>query len=291
MKTRYVIITPAFNEEANIRYTFESVIKQTIQPTEWIIVNDGSTDSTADIINEYSAKHKWIKILDLKKQDLEFGTHAVVLFYKGFEEVLNQDYHFIVKLDADLDIDRNDFFEYQLSQFDQDSKLGISSGITYSIKKGRKVLTSGRPYWRTGGAMKMYRKECFEEIKGIKPIYGWDGLDEYQAMFNGWKTRTFFDLHVNHLGKARAVNREKQLWLIENKGISLYKRGLPFEFVLLKALAYAKSNLKKSKAFLKGYYGSRKTKLPRVVTKKEMRFFRKLQYLRFLDKFTRKQLL
>lgn len=287
----YVIITPAFNEEEHIEYTLKSVIKQTVLPVEWIIVDDGSTDQTAQIVNKYSKQHDWIKLYSFSKVPVPFGEHVHANFYKGFEKISNNDWQLIVKLDADLDIDREDFFELQLNKMKAWPQLGICSGITYSDHTGEKIMTKGRKYWRTGGAMKVYRRACFEQIGGIKPIYGWDGLDEYQAMFHGWKTRTFFDLPVNHLGKKRALNREKELQLAEAKGKSLYQRGYPFEFVLMKGLNYLRKSLKHSKAFYRGYFGSKKSAITPVVSNNEMSYFRKLQYLRVLDKFTKNQLI
>lgn len=288
---KYIIITPAFNEEEHIDRTLQSVIKQTVLPEEWIIVDDGSTDKTAEIVNKYTQDYNWIKLYSYKKEAVPFGEHVYVNFYKGFSRISNDTWDVIVKLDADLDIDREDFFEFQLNKMVEWPQLGICSGLTYSTYTGEKKLTKGRPYWRTGGAMKVYRRECFEQMGGIKPIYGWDGLDEYQAMYRGWKTRTFFNLHVNHLGKKRALSREKEIKLAEAKGKSLYQRGYPFEFVLMKGLNYLRKSFKHSKAFYRGYFGSKKSAITPVVSKNEMSYFRKLQYLRVLDKFTKNHLI
>jgi glycosyltransferase involved in cell wall biosynthesis len=287
----YLIITPAFNEEERIEYTIKSVIKQTVLPVEWIIVDDGSTDQTAQIVSQYSKHHEWIKLYSFSKVPVPFGEHVHANFYKGFEKISTNDWQLIVKLDADLDIDREDFFEFQLNKMKSWPQLGICSGITYSDHTGEKIMTKGRKYWRTGGAMKVYRRACFEQIGGIKPIYGWDGLDEYQAMFHGWKTRTFFDLPVNHLGKKRALNREKELQLAKAKGKSLFQRGYPIEFVVLKGLSFFKKSFAHARSFYYGYFNSSRNGESRVVSIDEMIFYRKLQYKRLLDKFSKKQLL
>lgn len=287
----YIIITPAFNEEEHIERTLKSVIKQTVLPLEWIIVDDGSTDKTVQIVKKYTHQHKWIKLFSFDKVPVPFGEHVYANFYKGFGKITKDNWHVIVKLDADLDIDREDFFEFQMKKMEAWSGLGICSGITYSNHTGEKIFTQGRHYWRTGGAMKFYRRECFEQIDGIKPIYGWDGLDEYQAMYQGWKTRTFFELPVNHLGKKRALTREKEITLAQAKGKSLYQRGYPVEFVVLKGLTFLKKSTAHTKAFFQGYFHSKKNGVKRVVSKNEISYFRKLQYLRVLDKFTKKEML
>lgn len=280
----YIIITPAYNEEDHIDRTLKSIIKQTILPEEWIIVNDGSKDNTAKIVRKYSEQYPWIKLYSFEKEDVPFGAHVHANFYKGYSKITYNDWDVIVKLDADLDIDRNDFFEYQLNKMKEWPELGICSGITYSEINGQKVLTKGRHYWRTGGAMKVYRRACFDQIGGIAPMYGWDGLDEYKAMFNGWKTRTFFELPVNHLGKKRAVSREKSVSLIEAKAISLYQRGYPVEFILLKTINYiVKKDFKYAKAFYKSYMDAKKRDIKQLVNRKEKSFNRKIQYLRILD--------
>lgn len=288
---KFIIISPAYNEQEHIRKTLESVIKQSILPNQWIIVNDGSTDETAEIVKEYSDRYNWITLLNCEKEQAEFGAHAVILFYKGMNACKVKDWDFVLKLDSDLEIERTDFIEFQLKQFNDCETLGICSGITYSIINGQKALTTGRHYWRTGGAMKFYRRSCFDEIGGLVPIYGWDGLDEYKAMYNGWKTRTFFELHVNHLGKARANARNLDEAVFYKRGISFYKRGYPIEFVMLKSFAYVFVSPKKAIKFFKGYISSKLNKEQRYVTISEMRFIRKIQYLRIMDSLITKELL
>ncbi|MFC0876125.1 glycosyltransferase family A protein [Saccharicrinis sp. FJH2] len=291
MPDRYVIITSVYNEAEHITRTLDSVLKQTILPVTWIIVDDGSTDNTLKILSGYSEKHDFVKIISSQKSQVEFGAHVAYNFDIGLNSVEDDSYDFLVKLDGDLDIDDITFFEYQLKKFEHLPKLGISSGLTYSVVDGKKILTSSRPYWRTGGAMKVYRKECFEQIGGIQPIYGWDGLDEYLAMYYGWKTRTFFNLHVNHLGKKRALAREGQKDLFYKKGESYYKRGYPVEFLILKVLKLSLKNRIFGMALYKGYLNSKVSGNMQLVDKNQKKFIRKIQYMRVLDKFTSKELL
>lgn len=288
---KFIIISSAFNEALHIRKTLDSITKQTILPNQWIIVDDGSTDGTSEIVKEYASKYGWINLVTCEKEPVEFGTHAVVNFYKGLRFCTISDWQFVMKLDADLDIDKIDFFEYQLNQFIENKTLGICSGITYSIINGEKVFTKGRPYWRTGGAMKFYRRECLEQMGGLSPIYGWDGLDEYKAMFHGWKTRTFFNLPVNHLGKKRANNRNQNKLFFEKRGKSFYQRGYPIEFIFLKTLSYFVKSPTKSIYFLKGFLNALFNKEKTFVTPEEKKFIRKIQYVRIADSLTSKNLL
>ena len=282
---KYVIVTPAYNEEENIRQTLDSVLKQTVLPEKWIIVDDGSNDNTKAIVTEYLSDNLFITLIDNKQGKWPFGTHAVKNFYLGYDLIKNLEFDFIVKLDGDLHIDREDFFEQQIIRMYDNPKLGICSGITYSTHTGQKVITKDRPYWHTGGAMKFYRKDCFEDFGGLDAIYGWDGIDEYKAMCRGWKTRTFFDLHVNHLGKTRALDRERKRWLAEMKGKSFYQRGYPVEFILLRyfKLFFNQNNNTEAKCFFVGYNNAKKEQAEIIVSKKERKFIRRFQYLRMLD--------
>jgi glycosyltransferase involved in cell wall biosynthesis len=290
MKTDFVIITSAYNEEHNIIKSLKSVVRQTILPKEWIIINDGSTDSTETIISRFTKDYAWIKLVTKVKEEVDFGAHAVVNFYLGIEHLTIKNYDFIIQLDADISIDRSDYFEYQLNHFNSDPKLGISSGITYSVDEGIKTLTK-RKYWRTGGATKMYRIQCLSDIEGLKPIFSWDGLDVYQAMYRGWKSRTFFELHVNHLGKSRMKDRNRQLSQIRIKGRTMYQRGYPLEFIILKFIKYFIHNHHNAMGFLKGYTSAKRSNIPRLVSADEKKFIRKVQYLRIIDLFVKKQLL
>ncbi len=280
----YIIITPAYNEEEHIGQTILSVVKQTVLPAEWVIVNDGSTDNTASIVLKYAEKFKWIKLVNKQKEPVEFGKHAVQNFYFGLNKLSFSAYDILVKLDADLILDRADYFEYQINQFKSNPKLGISSGITYHTVDGIKKVV-WHPAWRTTGAMKMYRKKCFDEIGGLVPVYGWDGLDDYKAMHKGWQARTFYELEVNHLGKKRDINRHSTLNIYRMKGESYYVRGYSFLFILLKSIRYfIKGNFAFGYAQLKGFINAMTDKkIKKVVTASEQRFIRMFQVRRLLS--------
>ncbi|MCD4704624.1 glycosyltransferase family 2 protein [bacterium] len=288
---KYIIITSAYNEEQHIEQTIKSVIKQTILPAEWIIVNDGSTDKTESIIKKYANKYEFIKLLNKKNDYLEFGSHVAVNFNIGLNNLSVKDWEYIAQLDADISIDRSDFYEFQINEFKKNKNLGSTSGITYTIKNGVKKLNTKRPYWRTGGATKFYRRKCFEDIEGIEPIFAWDGLDVYKAMFHDWKTRTLYELEVHHLGVSRINERHQTKEKVKLIGKSLYQRGYPIEFVLFKSISFLKKSFTHQRAFLKGYYSAKKNKEKQYITIDEKKFIRKVQYLRIFDRLTHKETL
>lgn len=196
MRKNYIVITPARNEDEYIGKTLKSMVKQTILPVEWIIVNDGSTDNTAVIIEEYMKDYPWIKKIDNPPKEHTPGAGVVKAFYTGFSRRQTNGFDFVVKLDADLSFEPH-YFEFQLKQFDKNPTLGITSGVTYEIKNNE-LVRDRMPEDHTRGAAKMYRKEVLDEIGGIPLVLGWDTIDELKAQMAGWKTRSYRELVLTH---------------------------------------------------------------------------------------------
>jgi glycosyltransferase involved in cell wall biosynthesis len=281
MKMNYVIITPAKNEDKYIESTIRSVVKQTILPKEWIIVDDGSTDKTGEIVKKWSLNHPWINLLRKEKSNETFGSNVIQTFYYGLNSLPCSDYEFVVKLDADLEIDSESYFEYQIEQFNNNETLGITSGITYYVKDGEKNIED-HAFFHTTGALKMYRRKCFDQIGGLIPELGWDGIDCYKAMFHGWKTKTYYNLEVNHLGKEKDIFRKRNPEFYLKIGRSSYIRGQSLTFVLLKALKYLLNSrdIAIFQHYLYGYFNSWMKGEKKVVSKEEQIFIRGFQFRR-----------
>lgn len=194
---KYVVITPARDEEEYIEHTILSVINQTIRPTEWIIVNDGSTDRTGQIINKYAEQHPWITAFHRENRGFrKAGGGVVDAFYDGYHMLLSKDWDFIVKLDGDLSFDA-DFFENCFAMFKKNEKLGIGGGMIYNLVKGN-LMIEHTPLFHVRGATKIYRKDCWNAIGGLINAPGWDTLDEVKANMLGWQTQTFDQIKVVH---------------------------------------------------------------------------------------------
>ncbi|MGA2622482.1 MAG: glycosyltransferase family A protein [Bacteroidota bacterium] len=223
----YVVITPARNEEQYIRFTINSVLNQAVKPKLWIIVDDGSDDRTADVVAEASARVPWIRVFRNQRTGVRApGRNVVDAFNRGLAEV-DCPFDFLVKLDADLDFE-SDYFEKLLRKFEEDPKLGIAGGYC-ATTSGSTVKLDSSPEYHVRGATKMYRRECFEQIGGLVPAMGWDGLDELKAMMLGWRTRSFRDLILVHLrptGKETGLMRYAWKW-----GKSYYFMGYDPLFV------------------------------------------------------------
>ena len=196
--SRYVIVTPAKNEEQFIGLTLVSVTAQTILPERWVIVSDGSTDRTDEIVRQYAAEHPWIELVSVPSgQTRSFGG-KVAAFLQGYARLKDVPYDVLVSLDADISFG-SDYFEFLLAQLRQDAALGLV---------GTPFQEAGKPMYdyrvmnieHVSGACQVFRRECFEEIGGYTPVKG-GGIDLLAVLKSrkyGWKTRTFTDRVCSH---------------------------------------------------------------------------------------------
>ncbi len=137
MNTQYVVVTPVRDEESYLPLTIDSMVKQTIRPQQWIIVNDGSKDSTGAIIDQAARQHSWIQAVHRKDRGFrKWGAGIIEAFYDGFNQLAYQDWDFMCKLDGDLSFEP-DYFEKSFKRFAENSHVGIGGGILYHYEDGR----------------------------------------------------------------------------------------------------------------------------------------------------------
>jgi glycosyltransferase involved in cell wall biosynthesis len=203
---RYVLITPARNEEAFIRNTLESLVHQTYLPLKWVIVNDGSTDQTAMIVEQYTALHDWIELVNLPPRKERHFAAKVHAFNAGQERVKNLDYEVIGNLDSDVSLDK-DHFEFLLTKFKNEPRLGVA-GTVFREEGGYNSGTDSlEGQFYVSGQCQLFRRECFKEIDGYfaNKAGGIDWIAVTTARMKGWKTRSFNEksfFHHRHLGTA-----------------------------------------------------------------------------------------
>lgn len=194
---RYVIITPVRDEEKFIDATIESVRRQAILPTEWVIVDDGSTDRTGDIVDRAAAQLPWLRVIHRTDRGFrKAGGGVMEAFHDGYNALQCNDWDFVVKLDGDLSFGP-EYFQKCFEYFQRDPALGIGGGAIYHNCAGKLTLES-TPRFHVRGATKIYRRTCWKAIGGLWPTVGWDTIDEVTANMLGWKTYTFSDLHLLH---------------------------------------------------------------------------------------------
>ncbi len=282
---KYVIITPARDEEDNLASTIESVAAQTIRPAEWIIVNDGSKDRTGQIIDEYAARYPWIRACHRANRGFrKSGGGVVDAFNDGYALLTIRDFDFIVKLDADLSFEP-DYFEKCFDNFEDEPSLGVGGGVICYIENGQKSFEQN-PAFHVRGATKIYKRACWNAIGGFWPAPGWDTMDEVKASMLGWTTRSFPDLHLLH---HRYTGAADGVWgnLVKN-GRANYICGYHPLFMLSKC-AYRlvqRPYVIGSAALLYGFLTGYLRRIPQVNEPKTIRYLRQQQIARLLGRKT-----
>lgn len=280
MKT-YIII-PAHNEAEFIGKTLQSLIDQTVTPDRIVVVDDHSTDETFQISNSFAEKYDFISAIRTisSKKHLP-GSKVVQAFYKGYE-TLEGDFNIICKFDADLIFPEN-YLEKITAHFSSDPSIGMAGGFcTIRDQDGWKLenLTAKN---HIRGALKAYRKECFEQIGMLKPAMGWDTADELLAQYHGWNVKTDSELLVKHLKPTGRTYNDSSKF---KQGEAFYRLhyGLIITLIASAKLAYLKKNPRLFRDYLYGYFKARREKQPFLVSTSEGQYIRKLRFRNMLKK-------
>ena len=195
---KYYVIIPAYNEEAFMSLTLQSLVEQTVLPTKIVVVNDNSTDKTPEIVSEFASKYPFITLVNKKSDAIHLpGSKVIQAFHEG-EKNIDDHYDIIAKVDADLIFPKN-YFETIIKHFESDDRIGMAGGFCYIEKNSNWILENLTDKDHIRGALKAYRKETFKQIGGLKPQMGWDTVDELLCKFYNWKVVTDESLHVKHL--------------------------------------------------------------------------------------------
>jgi len=202
----YVLITPARNEANFIELAIKSVVAQTVRPAKWVIVSDGSTDGTDDIVSKYAADHDWIELVRMPERRERHFAGKVQAFNAGYARTKGLEYQMIGSLDGDISFDK-DYFSFLLRKLVADRTLGLV-GTPFQGSSSPSYDYRFVSIEHVSGACQLFRRECFEEIGGYVPVKG-GGVDHIAvitARMKGWKTRTFTDkvcLHHREIGSAQ----------------------------------------------------------------------------------------
>jgi len=190
---RYIIICPVRDEEQYLGATITSIVAQSIQPLEFILVDDGSTDATPDIIQKACEGHPWIHgVRRTDRGERKVGPGVVEAFYEGYRAIRAEDYDYICKLDGDLSLGPV-YFETLLAQFGRDPYLGAASGkIFFDPGDGRLVEERIADESVFGGVLCL-KRACFEAIGGFVHEVMWDGITFHRARMEGYRTWSFRD--------------------------------------------------------------------------------------------------
>ena len=209
MPNTYVLITPAKNEEAFIEKTLASVVSQTILRRQWIIVNDGPSDGTEEIVLKYASKHDFIKLVTVKESLHRNFKSKVEAFNTGYAHLEKRDYAYLGNLDADVSFDSR-YYETILERFAGNSQLGIAGGTICETYFGKFKPRPSNSVRSVAGAIQLFRRECFEAIGGYVPldIGGEDWIMEVMARMRGWQVESFPDIKVLHHKSGSGIGRK-----------------------------------------------------------------------------------
>ena len=290
---KFLIIIPTHNEEKNILFCLESLKKQTFRDYKIVVVNDGSTDQTQNIVNEFAAAHPDFEIKNLEKSEHQPGAKVVRTFNKGLEMVDLKDFDIICKFDADIIFPEN-YLKKIHDVYEKNPKAGMVSGIV-KIKKSvfeNKLAFDFRDekkQWvfenissknHVRGPIKSYRKECFQEMNGLRPVLGWDNIDVMLAKKNGWEVLTIKDLWVKHLRPTAYKYKNQKA---EKLGEYFYNIGLSLPLAVISS---GKSSLKNRSIaeFLLTMKSFLIQKGERNLSKEEIKYIRNLRWSQIFKK-------
>ncbi len=204
---KYVLITPARNEEAFIGKTLDSMVSQTVLPEKWVIVDDGSTDSTAQLVKKYICDNPWIELVRRDQRPDRSFSRKVDAFNAGLQRVSSREFDVIGNLDADLSFD-SEYLEFLMNKFAADPKLGVA-GTPFLENGYDSAKDSFEGENHVAGGCQLFRRQCFEEIGGYvgNQAGGIDWIAVTTARMKGWKTCSFPEKRFHHYRSLGTAER------------------------------------------------------------------------------------
>ena len=269
----YVLITPARNEEVYIEKTMQAVASQTILPKKWVIVSDGSTDQTDEIVKEFSRRTCWLELVRMPEhRDRQFAA-KVHCFNAGYQQVRGTAYDIIGNLDADITFEC-DYLEFLLAKFREFPRLGVAG--TPFIEKSSHYDYRFTNIEHVSGACQLFRRECFEDIGGYVPIKGgvdWTAVTT--ARMKGWMTRTFTQKTCFHHRKMGTGNGSALMTWFRHGRKDYFLGGHPLWQVFRASYQMTKKPYVIGGALLFfGYAWAGITRIDRPISQELMRFHR-----------------
>lgn len=291
---RFLIIIPAHNEADHLFFCLESLRRQTHQDYEIIVVNDGSTDDTQKIAENFAEKHPAFRVINLDVSAHEPGAKVVKTFYKGLELADFELFDVVCKFDADIIFPPN-YLAVLAKVYEENPKAGMVSGL---VKIKKSVIENSLAFdfadekkqWQfenlssknhIRGPVKSYRKDCFKQMNGLRPVLGWDNIDVMLARKYGWETIKVKDLWVKHLRPTAYKYKNQKA---EKLGEYFYNIGLNFPLAMISSLKSSAKNKSPYEFFItmKSFLKQDKK---RILSADEISYIRKLRWQEMLSKF------
>lgn len=285
---QYALVTPARNEAGYIEGTIRSVVSQTVRPRKWIIVSDGSTDATDEIVKRYAAEQDWIELMRMpERRDRQFAAKAHA-FNAGYARLKGVEFDVVGNLDADITFDA-EYFAFLLSKFASNPRLGVAGTPFVEEGEERNSHTYAHRFAQlehVSGACQMFRRECFEEVGGYVPIKGGaiDWIAVTTARMKGWQTRTFLEKTCLHHRKIGTGTDSELMVFFRYGQKAYYVGGHPAWELLRGAFQMRKKPLLLGGAYFQaGYLWAALTRTKRAVSPELMAFHRREQMARLRE--------
>ena len=275
---RYVLITPARNEEAYIEKTLRSVVSQTAIPEQWVIVDDASTDSTAQLVENYVRDYRWIELVRRTQRAERSFSRKVDAFNAGVQRLGSREFDVIGNLDADLSFDP-EYLEFLMNKFVEDPKLGVA-GTPFVENGYDSARDSFEGENHVAGGCQLFRRQCFEEIGGYigNPAGGIDWIAVTTARMKGWKTCSFPEKRFHHYRSLGTAERGIVASLFSYGEKDYYLGGSPVWQLFRVCYRSAKRPfLIGGLALLAGYCWAALRRTKRPISPELMRFHRREQ--------------
>jgi len=283
---KYVLITAAHNEAAYIEGTIQSVLDQTILPEKWIIVSDGSTDDTDQIINAYADKQDFIVYTRRVKESKEANFASKVFAIRhAYEHLAGQEYDFIGNLDADITLE-DTYYEKLLEECRKNQKLGIVGGLLYEESNDKFMPRPLSEMRYIPGAFQLFRRACYEQVGGYIPSK-WGGEDTIAvvtARMKGWETKSIPGIQGHHHKKSEVSRGHSREWF--RNGVMFHALGSHPMFELMKSLRCMKRKpyILEGVIRMYGYIWAACNMKERPVSAEFIKYFRSEQWSRVRNK-------
>ncbi len=233
---RYVLISPCRNEQQYMQETLDSVIAQSVPPTKWVIVDDGSTDGSSEILAVYANQHPWIEIVTrVDRGHRSVGPGVIEAFYDGYAAITPQDYTYVCKLDLDLRLPPR-YFEHLMERMEADPRIATCSGKAY-VERGGELVFERHGDDTSLGMTKFYRVDRFEAIGGFVREVMWDGIDCHMCRMQGWIACSWDEPELRFVHLRPMGSSQQSIWVGRMRhGYGQYFMGTGLTFMLASAV-------------------------------------------------------
>lgn len=280
---RLLVIIPVYNEEQHLEECLISFAAQTYKDIEWVIVNDASTDNSLSIIESFCKNKTNFTFVNLThKSEHNPGAKVVNTFYEGLKSKNWKDFDVIAKLDSDIILPAN-YYETMISELQKNPKIGMVGGLVYIEKNGNWIHENVANKNHIRGAIKTYRKECFNDIGGLRETLGWDNLDVLLSRMYGWEVKVIQTIWVKLLKPTAYVYNDTKA---EKRGRYFYNIGLDkkLAFISCAKASWKDHSLKNFFTSFSTFLTMEKNKELRRISQKEISYIRKYRWNEMLKK-------